>query len=81
MQNLFREKKIGMGKNPNLKPLEKHFEKGETFELTDAQYEKITRAPLPKSKYYILQNSAQIRKAEEYDFSLEVIEKKVILKK
>lgn len=70
-----------MSKNPNLKSLENLFEKGKDFELTDTQYEKKTGAALPKNKYYILHNSALARKASEYGYSLEVIEKKVLIKK
>lgn len=70
-----------MSKKPNLKSLEILFGKGKDFELTDAQYEKETGSPLPKNKYYILHNSALARKAGEHGYSLEVVEKKVLIKK
>lgn len=70
-----------MGKHPDLSQLQNLFERGEEFSLTDAQYERKTGAPLPKAKNYILNNSALARKAAEYDYYLEVIQKTVILKK
>ncbi len=70
-----------MGKKPDLIQLENLFESGKDFELTDAQYEKKTGAPLPKDKNYILKRSALAKKAKEYNYSLEVIEKEVIFKK
>lgn len=70
-----------MSKKPNLKALESLFKNGESFELTDAQYEKKTGAPLPKSKQYIIKESALAKEASKYGYFLEVIEKKVLLKK
>ena len=70
-----------MSKKPNLTSLVNLFESGEDFELTDNQYEKKTGAPLPKYKYYILNQSALAKEAQKYDYELELIEKKVILKK
>ena len=70
-----------MSKKPNLKSLVNLFESGEDFELTDAQYEKKTGAPLPKGTYYILNKSASAKEAQKYGYELELIEKKVILKK
>lgn len=70
-----------MTKKPDLKPLISLFESGKDFELTDAQYEKKTGAPLPKAKNYILNKSALAREAQKYGYKLEVIEKKVLIKK
>ena len=70
-----------MSKKPNLTSLGNLFESGKDFELTDAQYEKKTGAPLPKHKYYILNQSALAKEAQKYGYELELIEKKVILKK
>ena len=69
-----------MSKKPKLENLNNLFESGKDFSLTDAQYEKKTGAMLPKNKKYILNNSALARKAKEYGYSLELIEKEVILK-
>lgn len=70
-----------MSKNPNLKSLENLFEKGKDFELTDAQYEKKTGAALPKRKSYLLYDSALARKANEYDYYLEAIERTITITK
>lgn len=70
-----------MSKKPNLKSLESFFEKGKDFELTDAQYEKKTGAPLPKGKSYTTKKSALAKEANCHGYFLEVIEKKVLFKK
>lgn len=70
-----------MGKKPKINNLKMLFEKEEDFSLTDAQYEKETGATLPKSIYYLKTNSALAKKAKEYGYYLEVIEKTVLLKK
>ena len=70
-----------MSKKPDLKPLVSLFESGKDFELTDAQYEKKTGAPLPKYKYYILNQSALAKEAQKYGYELELIEKTVTFKK
>ena len=70
-----------MVKRAKLENLNQYFKKGEDFELTDAQYEKKTGAPLPKDKYYLRSKSALAKKAMELGFEIEVIEKKVIFRK
>ena len=70
-----------MAKKPNAKNLNDLFANGENFTLTDAQYEKKTGAPLPKGKYYLINNSALAKKAKENGYTIEVIEKTVILTK
>lgn len=70
-----------MGKPPNLKALEHLFKQGKDFELTDAQYEKKTGIPLPKDKRYIIKDSALAKEANRYGYFLEVIEKRVLIKK
>lgn len=70
-----------MGRHPNLKALTSLFESGKNFELTDAQYEKKTGVPLPKDKNYIIKKSALSREADKYGFCLEVVEKKVLIKR
>lgn len=70
-----------MSKKPNLKSLESLFEKGKDFELTDVQYERKTGAALPKDKSYIIKKSALAKEANKHGYFLEVIEKKVLLKR
>lgn len=70
-----------MGTHPKLENLNTLLEKGEDFTLTDAQYEKKTGIPLPKDKYYLKNNSALARYVSNYGYSMDVVEKKVILKK
>lgn len=70
-----------MAKHPKLEMLEKLFDSGKDFELTDAQYERKTGAPLPKNSHYLVTDSALARKAEEKGYKLELIEKRVIFTK
>jgi len=70
-----------MAKQPKFDTLEKLFSTGKDFELTDAQYEKKTGTPLPKSSYYLVNKSALARRAKEKGYQLKVIEKRVILTK
>ena len=70
-----------MAKKPNLQGLESFFEKGKDFRLTDSEYEKLTGTMLPKNSSYLKNRSALARKAESEGYSIEVIEKTVILKK
>lgn len=70
-----------MGKHPKLENLDSLFNSGESFRLTDAQYEKKTGIQLPKHKTYLLNQSALARKAEEKGYMIELIEKTVIFTK
>lgn len=70
-----------MSKKPNLKSLESLFLEGKNFELTDTQYEKKTGAALPKDKSYIIKKSALAKEAGKHGYFLDVIEKKVLIKK
>ena len=70
-----------MAKKPNFSELKKLFEANKDFELTDAQYEKKTGAPLPKNKYYTITNSALAKLAKIHGYSIEFVEKRVILKR
>ncbi len=66
---------------PKLDEIEKFLSKGKEISLTDAQYEKLTGIPLPKDSYYLKNNSALAKSANKAGFKIEVIEKKVLLKK
>ncbi len=70
-----------MAKRPNLQGLESYFCKGQDFKLTDAEYEKITGAMLPKDASYLRKRSALARKALSEGYRIELVEKTVILKK
>ena len=70
-----------MARQPKLENLNSLFNSGESFELTEEQYEKKTGAPMPKRSYYLVTNSALARKAKENGYQLELIEKRVILTK
>ena len=67
--------------NPVLCEIDKIFAKGQDFELTDAQYEKLTGTRLPKDKYYLSNRSAIEKKKKKNGYSMKVIEKKIILTK
>lgn len=70
-----------MGRKPELKNLDHFFDKEREFSLTDAQYEKAVGIPLPKDKHYLINQSALAKKCAERGFAIEVIEKKVIIRK
>ena len=70
-----------MAKQPRLETLDSLFDSGKDFELTETQYEKKTGATLPKGTYYLKNNSALAKKAKEKGYSIEVVEKRVILKR
>ena len=53
-----------MGKKPNLNKLNYLFDK-ESFELTDAKYEKLTGVPMPKRKSYFKNDSAFAKKCKD----------------
>lgn len=65
-----------MGKKPNLNKLNYLFDK-ESFELTDAKYEKLTGVPMPKDKYYLLNKSALAKKCRELGYNL-ILQEKLI---
>lgn len=66
-----------MGKNPKLNEIKQRLSSGESFDLTDAQYEKMTGARLPKDKNYLKKRSALANAATKEGYRLEVIEKTV----
>jgi len=70
-----------MGTKPKLDMLTPLFAKGESFSLTDAQYEKRTGAMLPKEKNYLLKRSALAKMCRKYGYSLKLQEKIVYLEK
>lgn len=70
-----------MAKKPDLAELKNLFRLNKDFELTDAQYERKTGAPLPKDKYYIKNKSVLSKIAKEYNYNIEVVEKRVIFRK
>lgn len=70
-----------MGKHPDLERLDYLFEKGVDFQLTDKVYEELTGAPLPKSKYYVINNSALAYKAKEKGYIIESVQEKPIIEK
>ena len=70
-----------MRSSPTFQEIDKMFAKGKDFELTDAQYEKLTGTPLPKDKYYLSNRSAIAKHAKKNDYFIKVIEKKIVLTK
>jgi hypothetical protein len=70
-----------MGKNPDLDKLDDLFEKGKDFQLTGTLYEERTGVALPKSKNYIIKDSALARKAAEHGYRIaDVCEKAVVVR-
>ena len=69
-----------MGKHPNFDNFDELF-KMKKFELTEAQYEKITGARLPKNSDYLLKKSAIAKQCKKHGFKLILIEKRIICTK
>ena len=66
---------------PKLETLSQLCLSNEDFSLTERQYEKSTGAPLPKSFYYLKNNSALSKIAKKYGYVVEIKEKTICLKK
>lgn len=66
---------------PNLKGIEKQLETGVDFSLTDNQYLKSTGLNIPKSEFYLKSKSAINKKAEQYGYKIQLVEKTLIFKK
>lgn len=66
---------------PNFEKLEKQFERGDDFELTNQQYKSRTGTDFPKDKSYAERKSAVARKAGEYGYQIVVIPQKILFKK
>lgn len=70
-----------MGRRMDFSGLTCLYAKGETFELTDAQYEDRFKKPLPKDIYYLKNRSPLAINARENGFSIEISEEPVIQRK
>ena len=71
-----------MGKHPKFDKLDRYFEKGKDFQLTDAQYEKMTGIPLPKDGQYTMKKSSLAKHATKNGYYVaEVQDKTVYFKK
>ena len=68
-------------KKPIFEKLLPLLESGEDFSLTETQYLQKTGASLPKSIYYLKNNSALSKTAKEYGYYITVTEKTISLKK
>lgn len=66
---------------PNLKNIEKQLQTGVDFSLTDSQYLKSTGLNIPKSEIYLKSKSAIRKKAEQYGYKIQLVEKTLIFKK
>ena len=66
---------------PNLKGIEKQLKTGVDFSLTDNQYLKSTGLNIPKSEFYLKSKSAINKKAEQYGYKMQLVEKTLIFKK
>lgn len=66
---------------PNLKEIEKQLQTGVDFSLTDNQYLKSTGLSIPKDDVYLKSKSAISKKAEQYGYKIQLIEKTLIFKK
>ncbi len=70
-----------MGKNPDLDKLDDLFEQGKDFQLTGKLYEERTGVSLPKTKNYIINDSALARKAAEHGYKIvDVREEPIIVR-
>lgn len=70
-----------MGKNPDLDALDCLFEKGIDFTLTDAEYESITGASLPKRANYLKKDSALAIRAAEKGYVITEVQDKPIIER
>ncbi len=74
-------------RNPKLSGLDELFDRGTDFQITDADYKRLTGAELPKSKSYLKNSSAFAQRAKEKGFVIAevqttpIIERTVILKR
>ena len=74
-------------RNPKLSGLDELFDRGTDFQITDADYKRLTGAELPKSKSYLKNSSAFALWAEKKGFVIAevqtapIIERTVILKR
>jgi hypothetical protein len=66
---------------PKLDDIVKLLESGETFSLTDSQYQEKTGLNLPKSSYYLLKKSAIAKKAQEYGYRIKLQERELTFEK
>lgn len=76
-----------MARNSNLNALDPLFAHGTEIQLTNTMYEKMTGSTLPKRNYYLKNNSALARYADEKGYlitevqDIPIIERIVILKR
>ncbi len=66
---------------PNLSSIESLLSTGKKFALTETQYHKETSATMPKSFYYLKNNSAVAKLAKRYGFKIELQEKTILFEK
>ena len=66
---------------PNMKNIQKMFDSGEDFSLTEKQYLNKTGATIPKDGYYLTHRSAIARAAQENGFAIIIQERTIIFKK
>ncbi|MBQ7255504.1 MAG: hypothetical protein IJS31_04575 [Oscillospiraceae bacterium] len=67
-----------MGKHPKFDKVDALFEKGKDFQMTDAQYERMTGVMLPKRKKYIMEASALAKRAKEKGFVIDKVQEKAV---
>lgn len=70
-----------MRKKPNFTNLISLLEANEDFSITEKQYLKSTGADMPKGTYYLKNNSAFSKLAEQYGYTIEINERTISLKK
>lgn len=68
-------------KKPNLSGIETLLSTGKKFALTETQYLKETNATMPKSFYYLKNNSAVAKLAKRYGFEIVLQEKTIFFEK
>lgn len=70
-----------MGKIPKLSELDYLFEKGGEVQLSARVYEEKTGVPLPKSKNYLIKNSAFSRWVKEKGYEIVEVQEEPIIEK
>ena len=66
---------------PNLDFMDKFFDKGESFQLTDKEYENGAGINLPQNSSYLLNKSALAKKCKAHGYKLRLQEKVVYFEK
>lgn len=66
---------------PNLEKIDNLLLSGESFSLTETQYQKETDANLPKNCYYLRNKSAIAKLAKKHGYIIKIKERTIIFER